>query len=72
MNSISLSRQRAIGMADDRRFQYYESQDGLPTFGDLNSFAEFEDYAAHRREYMALPAHFLVSCKRFEASRVES
>jgi hypothetical protein len=37
-------------MADDKLFQYYERQDVLPTFGNLKSPAEFEAYAAQRRE----------------------
>lgn len=50
MNSIALSPNPVLGMADDKLFQYYERQDILPTFGNFKSAAELGAYAAQRRE----------------------
>jgi len=40
-------------MAEGKLFHYYETQDVLPTFGNLRSPAELEAYAAQRRELFA-------------------
>lgn len=40
-------------MAEGKLFHYYETQNVLPTFGNLRSPAELETYAAQRRELFA-------------------